>query len=117
VTNRKVIGKMKDEYPNDPIDEFVGLRAKLYSLKTKSEESKRAKGIAKCVVRNTLRHSDYLGTLFSRSQMFVGIQSLRSHKHIVYAEQSSKLALTPFDDKRYILSDGIHTLPFGYVHD
>jgi hypothetical protein len=29
-------------------------------------------------------------------------------------EELNKVGLNPFDDKRYILEDGIHTLPFGY---
>ena len=34
-TNKKVIGKMKDEYGGVIIDEFVGLKSKMYSIKTK----------------------------------------------------------------------------------
>ena len=32
-TNKKVIGKMKYEYGGVIIDEFIGLKAKMYSLK------------------------------------------------------------------------------------
>ena len=32
-TNKKVIGKMKDEYGGVIIDEFNGLKAKMYSIK------------------------------------------------------------------------------------
>ena len=31
--NKKVIGKMKDEYGGVFIDEFVGLKTKMYSIK------------------------------------------------------------------------------------
>ena len=31
--NKKVIGKMKDEYGGVIIDEFVGLKSKMYSIK------------------------------------------------------------------------------------
>ena len=31
--NKKVIGKMKDEYGGVTIDEFVGLKSKMYSIK------------------------------------------------------------------------------------
>ena len=33
--NKKVIGKMKDEYGGVIIDEFVGLKSKMYSMKKK----------------------------------------------------------------------------------
>ena len=31
-TNKKVIGKMKDEFREIPINEFIGLKSKLYSI-------------------------------------------------------------------------------------
>ena len=31
-TNKKVIGKFKDEMAEEPINEFIGLRAKMYSF-------------------------------------------------------------------------------------
>ena len=32
-TNKKVIGKMKDEFSGVIIDEFIGLKSKMYSIK------------------------------------------------------------------------------------
>ena len=32
-TNKKVIGKMKDEFGGVTVDEFVGLKTKMYSMK------------------------------------------------------------------------------------
>ena len=32
-SNKKVIGKMKDEYSGVIIDEFIGLKSKVYSIK------------------------------------------------------------------------------------
>ena len=42
---------MKAELNGEIIEEFVGLRTKMYSLKTKKEEIKKAKGIKKNVVK------------------------------------------------------------------
>ena len=39
---------------------------------------------------------------------------LRSYNHEVYTEEINKVALSALDDKRYILSDGIHTLAWGH---
>ena len=39
---------------------------------------------------------------------------LRSHCHEIYTEEINKIALSSDDDKRVIMSDGIHTLAYGY---
>ena len=45
-TNKKVIGKMKDESERKVISEFVGLKSKMYSMKNiDSKESNMAKGV------------------------------------------------------------------------
>ena len=62
--NKKLIGKMKDELNEEIIEEFVGLRAKMYSLKTKKEEMKKDKGVKKNVVKKDISHQDYVDCLF-----------------------------------------------------
>ena len=45
-TNKKVIGKMKDEYGGAIIDQFIGLKSKMYSIKKiNGSESSTAKGV------------------------------------------------------------------------
>ena len=45
-TNKKVIGKMKDESEGKIIDEFVGLKSKMHSMKNiDGKESSTAKGV------------------------------------------------------------------------
>ena len=45
-SNKKVIGKMKDEYGGVIIDEFIGLKSKMYSIKKIDiGESTTAKGV------------------------------------------------------------------------
>ena len=58
--NKKVLGMFKDKAGGKVIDEFVGLRAKLYSYKMlEGEESKKCKGIKKSVVKKSIAHEDY----------------------------------------------------------
>ena len=62
--NKKVIGKMKDETCGTPITEFVGLRSKMYSFVTvDGSEEKKAKGVKKCVVKNNIKHMEFLDVL------------------------------------------------------
>ena len=50
----------KDEVGGKVIDEFVGLRAKLYSYKMfEGEENKKCKGVKKSVVKKSITHEDY----------------------------------------------------------
>jgi hypothetical protein len=48
--NKKVIGKFKDESPDEVIENFVGIRSKCYTFKTKNNVVKKAKGVNKVVV-------------------------------------------------------------------
>ena len=68
--NKKVIGLMKDELGGDIMAEFVTLRPKMYAYKTGSAESKKCKGIKKCVVKKTISFNDYKNCLFSRDPSY-----------------------------------------------
>ena len=58
--NKKVPGIFIDEVGGKIIDEYVGLRAKLYSYKMfEGEESKKYKGVKKSVVKESITHEDY----------------------------------------------------------
>ena len=53
-TNKKVIGKMKDECAGTPIAEYIGLRPKLYSVLRADEQLiKKAKGVKKICNQET----------------------------------------------------------------
>ena len=63
--NKKIIGLMKDELGGGIMKEFVTLRPKVYAYKVGSSESKKCKGIKKCVVKKTISFEDYKNCLFS----------------------------------------------------
>ncbi len=114
-SNKKVIGKMKMEYINSPISEFIGLKSKMYSVKFDSgEESKRAKGIAYSVTKNDLRHEMYNNTLETKGRMYSRMNAIRSIKHQLYTITMNKISLSAYDDKRYILNDGITSHAYGH---
>ena len=113
-TNNKVLGKMKDECGGAVIEEFIGLRPKMYSLKYSSQEKKTAKGVKKCVLEKQLKHEAYLTCLSNRSDMRHEMNMIRSYSHQVYSVTVNKTSLSPYDDKRYFLKDGIHSLAYGH---
>ena len=113
--NKKVPGKFKDEMGGEVIVSYVGLRPKLYSYVTLSEkEEKKAKGVKKPVIKNQLKFEEYKECLFNKSILRKEQYNIRSYDHEVFTEKINKIALSPFDDKRYILEDGIHTLAWGH---
>ena len=113
--NKKVLGIFKDEAGGKTIDEFVGLRAKLYSYRMlEGEEDKKCKGVKKSVIKKNITHDDYKKCLFTGKEQLRTMNVVRSHKHDVYTEEVNKIALSSDDDKRYILEDGTHTLALGH---
>jgi hypothetical protein len=116
-TNKKVIGKFKDECSGKQIIEFVGLRSKLYSYLTdedKKFDHKKCKGCKKGVVDKVLSFQNYKNTLFERTPENIKQNVFRSYKHKIYTEEVTKVALSCFDDKCYIQDDNINTYTFGH---
>ena len=89
ITNKKVLGKMKDEVKGVAIEEFVGLRPKMYSLKyTKNEkqvEKKTAKGITRNVTEKVITHQDYKDCLFEQKLKIASMKQIRSEAHQIYS--------------------------------
>ena len=109
--NKKVLGMFKDEAAGRTMEEFVGLKAKLYSYKMfEGEESKKCKGIKKSEVKKSITHEDYKNCLFTGKEQLRKMNVIRSYKYEVYTEEVNKVALCPNDDKRHILEDKMHTL-------
>ena len=116
--NKKVIGMFKDEASGKQIAEFVGLRAKLYSYRVEeSYEEKKCKGVKKAVIKKTITFNDYKDCLFDNKPAMRKMNVIRSHLHTMYTETVNKIALSPFDDKRLIREDNIHTFAYGYKGD
>jgi hypothetical protein len=113
--NKKVIGKFKDETNGDPILEFVGLRAKMYSMRMKSSEKNVAKGVSKAVIRNKLTFDKYKESLFKCQSSKAKMVRFQSENHQIYTVETNKIALSPADDKRYLCDDGIRTLAYGHI--
>ena len=116
-TNKKVIGKFKDEAAGVPICEFVGLRSKMYSyMKDDQKGGKTAKGINKNVIKKDIQHENYKETLFNNKQMYHKMKTIRSNNHELGSYEINKVSLSCFDDKRYIHEDGVTSYAYGHYN-
>ena len=114
-TNKKVIGKFKDEAAGIPIIEFIGLRSKMYSyIKDNQKVGKTAKGIKKNIIKNNIKHEDYKNILLENRQMHHTMKTIRSNNHQLGSYEINKVSLSCFDDKRYISNDGINSFAYGH---
>ena len=104
-TNKTVIGKMKEVSEGKIIDEFVGLKSKMYSMKnTDGKESDTAKGVSIATELN-----EFKDTLFNNKILRHKMKRIQGKKHKIGMYEINKISLLCFDDKRFVLDDGIHT--------
>ena len=75
---------------------------------------KDVKELKKQVVESSITHEDYKTCLRTGKEQLRKQNILRSYEHEVFTEEINKIALSALDDKRHILSDGIHTLAWGH---
>ena len=102
--NKKLLGMIKDEAGARQITEFVGLRSKLYAYTIESnDESRKCKGVKKKVVKNYITFQQYKDGLIDNTIYQAKFNTLRSRKHEITNECTTKVALSASDDKRYII--------------
>ena len=115
--NKKIIGKFKDELNGKLMSEIVFLRSKAYSFKVANEpkETKKLKGISQQTIAKDVSFEDYKSAIFNPyiKPNYNKMYTMNSNKHNIYVYELTKKSISPFDDKRIILEDGIRTLPFG----
>ena len=109
-TNKKVIGKMKDEYGGAIIDQFIGLKSKMYSIKKiNGSESSTTKG-----VNIATEFNEFNDVLFNKKVIRHKMKRIQAKKYKIGTYEIDEISLSCFDDKRYVLDDGVNTL--AYFH-
>ena len=101
--NKKVISLMKDELGGEI----------MYAYKAGGSESKKCKGIKKCVVRAMISFEDYKNCLLSGEASYRSQLMFRSSKYEVKTLEVNKLVLSRDDDK-LITVNGINSLARGH---
>ena len=107
--NKKVLGKMKDEYSGKSILKFVGLQSRMYSILDESnDENSTSKG------HNAFTEfQGFYDTLFKKKILRHTMRRIGSKNHNLGTYETNKRSLSCFDDKRYILKNGINALAYG----
>ena len=109
-TNKIVIVKMKDASVGKIIDEFVGLKSKMHSMKNiDGKESNTAKGVNIATEFNELKD-----TLFNKKVLRHKMKRIQGKKHKMGTYEVKKISLSYFDDKKFALYYGIDTLAYFY---
>ena len=104
---------MKDELGGEIMSEFVTLRPKMYAYETGLAESKKCKGIKKCVVKKTISFDYYKNCLFNGDPSYRSQLMFRSLKHEVRTLEVNKMALSRDDDKCIVVNE-IGSLTMGH---
>ena len=100
-TNKNVNGKMKDESEGKRIDEFVGLKSKMYSMKNiDGKESNAAKE-----VNIAIEFNKFKDTLFNKKIIRHDMRRIQGKKHKIGTDKIYKISLSVFDDKRFVLNN------------
>jgi len=102
LANKKVPGLMKDKNNGAIMTKFVGLKAKMYDLHVDGKkDTKKVISVKNNVVARTITFDGYTRCLFDEIEMTRKQSSIRSKLHKVYTVSKTKIALSPYDDKRY----------------
>lgn len=117
--NENALGYFKDELKGGEMKEFCGLRSKSYTYRLK--KSMRAKDVhfvQKCkgvtkAGRKQLHFKDYKLCIQSMTNFNITQYHIRSKNHRVQTNQVRKICFSSFDDKRYLFSCGLHSVPYG----
>jgi hypothetical protein len=114
--NEKVPGKFKDETGGKIINKFVALKPKMYAFEVQNVRKNRAKGI-KTYKAKTFGFQEYEDCLINKTIQYTNFNCLRSTNHKINVLNINKVGLSAYDDKKFILDDGIRTLPHGFRGD
>ena len=114
-SNKKVLGKFKDELSSKIMTHFIGLKPKSYAFKVQGDkkEYKKSKGVVKGKVNTELNYDMYERTLNGEIKPTVKFNTIRSKNHHIFSINQTKFALSNFENKRHWLDTNL-SLPYGH---
>ena len=119
--NRGVLGRWKDECADNVLEEYAGVRSKVYSLRIRSaktdavEQSSRCKGTTRAATKKLPFHK--FKQCVTRTHVPHRVRTkqrrilARSHK--LYTACEERQCFSSFEDKRWVLDCNRHSVPYG----
>lgn len=115
-TRQNQLGFWKDEMKGAELVEFVGLASKTYSMRVKTNNvettQSKCKGVGR-FFRKRIPFVEYKKCIDNITSHRVNQYSIQSKNHVIRTMKFDRLCFSSFDDKRFILSCGIHSAPYG----
>ena len=109
-----MVGEKKGETAGIAIEEFVGLKPKIYLyLVDDNSEHKKAKGVNKIVVA-TISHNEYKDVLLNKKSLRHSMNRIQSKDYRIGTYEFNKISLSCLDDKINIQNNGCDELALGY---
>ena len=86
LVNKKVLGKFKVELNGQIMEEFIGLRSKLYAYKIfeNEKEAKNAKGVKKNFIQKEICFEDFSNCLLTKEPIYKKRNVFRTQNHHIY---------------------------------
>ena len=101
---------MENEYGRKRIYQLIGLKSKMYSIRDVNKKEKSThKGH-----NSLIKYEEFKDTHLNKKAIRHKMRGIKSKRHELVTYESNKRSLSDFDGQRYILSDGIRTLPYGH---
>ena len=61
-----------------------------------------------------IEYAEFKDTHSNKKVIRHDMRGIKSRDHIITTYEKNKISLSAFDDNRYVLNDGINTLPYGH---
>ena len=104
---------MKDQTGGVSIEEFVGLKPKMYSFIVDNNEHDKTKGVNRNVVAE-IGQNEYKDVLLNKKHLRHSMNRIQIKDHKTGTYEINKISLSCFDDKIQIQNNGCDRLALGY---
>ena len=113
-SNKLAIGKINKKATGVAIEEFFGLKPKMYSyLVNDNSELKKGKGVNRNVVA-TISHNEYKDVLLNKKCVKNSTSRIQGKHHRIGTYEINEIFLSCFNNKIYIENNGYDGLALGY---